>query len=166
MECIEECAGLGLRVCAQSDVVSLQHSIINHVEYTLARSRYRFDDFEAYQATALSIRDRLIESWNDTQVTEALWHFQGSGIPVRFPSNLYMAQTPTNLGLTARGMVRSTKLAMVACTRVVVCALLQAASPHCVHFPSTGTARRRLPPSKPTEVFCGDFPQSSNISHL
>ena len=27
----------------------------------------RFDNQEAYQATALSLRDRLIESWNDTQ---------------------------------------------------------------------------------------------------
>jgi len=52
----------------KNDVPSLQESIINHVEYTLARSRYRFDDFEAYQATSLSVRDRLIESWNDTQV--------------------------------------------------------------------------------------------------
>jgi hypothetical protein len=53
----------------KNDVPSLQESIINHVEYTLARSRYRFDDFEAYQATSLSVRDRLIESWNDTQVS-------------------------------------------------------------------------------------------------
>ena len=37
------------------------------VEYTLARSRYKFDDLEAYMATAYSVRDRLIESWNDTQ---------------------------------------------------------------------------------------------------
>lgn len=37
------------------------------MEYTLARSRYKFDDFEAYQACAYSLRDRLIESWNDTQ---------------------------------------------------------------------------------------------------
>lgn len=37
------------------------------VEYTLARSRYKFDDLEAYMATAYSVRDRLIEEWNDTQ---------------------------------------------------------------------------------------------------
>lgn len=37
------------------------------VEYTLARSRYIFDEQEAYMATAYSVRDRLIESWNDTQ---------------------------------------------------------------------------------------------------
>lgn len=33
----------------------------------MARSRWRFNDFEAYMATAYSLRDRLIESWNDTQ---------------------------------------------------------------------------------------------------
>lgn len=37
------------------------------VEYTMARSRYKFDDLEAYMATAYSVRDRLIEEWNDTQ---------------------------------------------------------------------------------------------------
>ncbi len=48
-------------------VLSIQQAIINHVEYTLARSRYKFDDLEAYMATSYSVRDRLIESWNDTQ---------------------------------------------------------------------------------------------------
>jgi len=33
----------------KNDVLSVQNSIVNHVEYTLGRSRYRFDDFEAYQ---------------------------------------------------------------------------------------------------------------------
>ena len=40
---------------------------MSHVEYTLARNRYGFDTLEAYQATAFSLRDRLIQSWNDTQ---------------------------------------------------------------------------------------------------
>jgi starch phosphorylase len=48
-------------------VLSIQQSIVNHVEYTLARSRFKFDDTEAYLATAHSLRDRLIEVWNDTQ---------------------------------------------------------------------------------------------------
>ncbi|GAQ88375.1 glycogen phosphorylase [Klebsormidium nitens] len=51
----------------KNDVLSIQQSIMDHVEYTVARSRYRFDDWEAYQAVAYSVRDRLIESWNDTQ---------------------------------------------------------------------------------------------------
>ena len=49
-----------------SDVHSIKKSIANHVEYTLASSRFDFDDFKAYLATAHSVRDRLIESWNDT----------------------------------------------------------------------------------------------------
>jgi len=49
------------------DVLAIQKQIISHVEYTLARTRYNFDSFGAYQATAYAVRDRLIESWNDTQ---------------------------------------------------------------------------------------------------
>eukprot|EP00850_Spirogloea_muscicola_P022180 SM000281S10748 [mRNA] locus=s281:23326:29383:+ [translate_table: standard] len=51
----------------RNDVLSVQEAIVNHVEYTLARSRYNFDSYEAYQAVAHSVRDRLIESWNDTE---------------------------------------------------------------------------------------------------
>ena len=50
-----------------SDERSIQRSIVNHVEYTLARTRFNFDDFGAYQAASYSVRDRLIEAWNDTQ---------------------------------------------------------------------------------------------------
>ncbi|RVW95820.1 Glycogen phosphorylase 1 [Vitis vinifera] len=50
-----------------NDPVSLQKDILDHVEYTVARSRFSFDDFEAYQALAHSVRDRLIERWHDTQ---------------------------------------------------------------------------------------------------
>lgn len=46
---------------------SIQRSIVNHVEYTLARTRFNFDNMGAYQATAYSVRDRLLEAWNDTQ---------------------------------------------------------------------------------------------------
>jgi len=48
------------------DVESIERYIVNHIEYSLARTRYNFDMFAAYQGTALSVRDRLIESWNDT----------------------------------------------------------------------------------------------------
>ena len=51
----------------QNDVKSITESIVSHVEYTLARNRYSFNTLEAYQATAFSLRDRLIQSWNDTQ---------------------------------------------------------------------------------------------------
>ena len=50
-----------------SDVKSIQRQIANHVEYTLARTRFNFDNFGAYQAAAYAVRDRLLESWNDTQ---------------------------------------------------------------------------------------------------
>eukprot|EP00268_Persea_americana_P030906 TRINITY_DN2999_c1_g1_i2.p1 TRINITY_DN2999_c1_g1~~TRINITY_DN2999_c1_g1_i2.p1 ORF type:complete len:966 (-),score=177.85 TRINITY_DN2999_c1_g1_i2:2406-5303(-) len=51
----------------RNDPVSLQKDILDHVEFTVARSRFNFDDFEAYQALSHSIRDRLIERWHDTQ---------------------------------------------------------------------------------------------------
>lgn len=49
-----------------SDKRQIQRAIVNHVEYTLARTRFQFDNFGAYQAASLSVRDRLIEAWNDT----------------------------------------------------------------------------------------------------
>ncbi|KAL5576687.1 hypothetical protein UlMin_018386 [Ulmus minor] len=52
----------------KNDPISLQKDILNHVEYTVARSRFNFDDFEAYQALSHSVRDRLIERWHDTQI--------------------------------------------------------------------------------------------------
>ncbi|KAL7089025.1 hypothetical protein ACP275_13G163300 [Erythranthe tilingii] len=50
----------------KNDPMSLQKDIIHHVEFTVARSRFSFDDFEAYQALSHSVRDRLIERWHDT----------------------------------------------------------------------------------------------------
>ncbi|KAL4205091.1 hypothetical protein AMTRI_Chr01g135480 [Amborella trichopoda] len=50
----------------KNDSVSLQKAILDHVEFTVARSRFSFDDFEAYQALSHSVRDRLIERWHDT----------------------------------------------------------------------------------------------------
>jgi starch phosphorylase len=49
------------------DQETIQKSIVNHCEYTLARTRFTFDKKTAYMAAAYSLRDRLIESWNDTQ---------------------------------------------------------------------------------------------------
>ena len=46
----------------------MEQSIVQHVEYTLACSRTSFDNQEAYLATGYSLRDRLIEAWNDTNV--------------------------------------------------------------------------------------------------
>jgi starch phosphorylase len=51
----------------ENDVLTIQQDIASHVEYTLARTRQDFGNFECYQATSYSLRDRLIELWNDTQ---------------------------------------------------------------------------------------------------
>jgi glycogen phosphorylase len=40
---------------------------VHHVEHTLACDRYNFDDRSAYKATALSVRDYLVESLRDTK---------------------------------------------------------------------------------------------------
>lgn len=50
----------------RADLHTIQRSIVNHVEYTLACTRFSFDISKAYRAAAFSVRDRLIESWNDT----------------------------------------------------------------------------------------------------
>ncbi|GMI91562.1 alpha-glucan phosphorylase 2, Arabidopsis thaliana alpha-glucan phosphorylase 2 [Hibiscus trionum] len=55
-------------VFLENDPLSLQKDILDHVEFTVAKSRFNFDDFEAYQALAHSVRDRLIERWHDTQI--------------------------------------------------------------------------------------------------
>eukprot|EP01133_Synstelium_polycarpum_P011498 gene11498-13412_t len=51
----------------KTDEDSIQKGILDHVEYTLARTKYNFDSFSAYQGSAYSVRDRLIERWNETQ---------------------------------------------------------------------------------------------------
>jgi len=49
------------------DIQTIQANIVNHVEYTLARTRFDFDTNLCYKATALTVKDRLLEAWNDTQ---------------------------------------------------------------------------------------------------
>jgi len=45
---------------------SVQTSFVNHLEYTIARSRFTFDSYSSYLAVSYSVRDRLIELFNDT----------------------------------------------------------------------------------------------------
>jgi len=52
-------------------VPSITKSIVNHVQTSLARQAYNVDNFGAYQAVALSVRDDLIVSW--------LWMYLLSG---------------------------------------------------------------------------------------
>lgn len=48
------------------EVPTIRCSIVNHVEYTLAKTRFDFKMLHCYQAVAHSVRDRLVESFNDT----------------------------------------------------------------------------------------------------
>ncbi|GBG89525.1 hypothetical protein CBR_g49315 [Chara braunii] len=57
-----------MEIRIRNDVLSVEESIVNHVERTVAGNRYDFDTTEAYHAVAHSVRDRLIESWTDTEV--------------------------------------------------------------------------------------------------
>ena len=51
-----------------NDVKSIQLSIVNHVEFSLARTRFDFKSYHCYAAVSHALRDRLIESFNDTQL--------------------------------------------------------------------------------------------------
>jgi len=55
-----------MSVYLEPDIPTIQRQISDHMEYTLARDRTSFDAFSTYQATAYSVRDRLIQYWNDT----------------------------------------------------------------------------------------------------
>ena len=50
------------------DKLSVQKSIVQHIEYTLSRTRFDVNSQYLFQGTALSVRDRLLEQWNDTQI--------------------------------------------------------------------------------------------------
>lgn len=50
------------------DYKTIQKSIVTHVEYTLAMTRFDFSNFGCAQATAYSLRDRTVESWNDSNL--------------------------------------------------------------------------------------------------
>ena len=56
------------------DVKSIERSFVRHAEYTLAQVRTSLTQQGAYQALSLSVRDRLIERWKDTQL-----YFQEKG---------------------------------------------------------------------------------------
>ncbi|KAK4527130.1 hypothetical protein GAYE_SCF35G5052 [Galdieria yellowstonensis] len=56
-----------LKLYSPNDIRSIQEAIVKHAEYSLARNRYSIDDYVACEAAALALRDRLLESWNDTQ---------------------------------------------------------------------------------------------------
>ncbi len=51
------------------DKEGIIQSLANHLEYSLCKNRYTYKDYDIYDSLALSIRDRLLEYWNDTQQT-------------------------------------------------------------------------------------------------
>lgn len=50
----------------KDDVQGTANTVVRHVTTTLARQAINLDDLAAYQATALSVKDRLIKRWNET----------------------------------------------------------------------------------------------------
>mgnify|MGYP001176947034 CR=1 FL=1 len=53
----------------KNDVQSLQRSFADHLEYSQAKNRFIATSHDLYQCMAYSIRDRLMERWNDTMNT-------------------------------------------------------------------------------------------------
>lgn len=51
-----------------NDEKTLMDNIVQHLEYTLAKTRFSLDQKHCFLAAALSMRDRLIEVWNDAQI--------------------------------------------------------------------------------------------------
>jgi len=51
-----------------NDIDTIQNNVVKHLEYTLAKNKFTFDKKDCYLAAGYSIRDRLIESFNDTQM--------------------------------------------------------------------------------------------------
>lgn len=52
-----------------TDIKSLQISFVNHLEYSLAKDEYSATKRDFFKSLALSVRDRLIERWIETQQT-------------------------------------------------------------------------------------------------
>ncbi len=47
----------------------LKQSILKHLRYTRVKDRHNANPFDYYYSLALAIRDRVIDSWADTQTT-------------------------------------------------------------------------------------------------
>ncbi len=52
-----------------TDVRSLEVSFVNHLEFSLAKDEYSATRLDAFKSLALTVRDRLIERWIETQQT-------------------------------------------------------------------------------------------------
>jgi starch phosphorylase len=52
-----------------TDLESLKHSFVDHLEYSLAKDDYSATQLDRFKAVALTVRDRMIERWIETQQT-------------------------------------------------------------------------------------------------
>ena len=50
------------------DKLNIQKSIVKHIEYTLSKTRFDVNSQYFFFFFSLSVRDRLLEQWNDTQL--------------------------------------------------------------------------------------------------
>jgi len=50
-----------------NDTEAIEESVVRHVEYTLAQTRPNLTPYWYFKACSLSVRDRLLERWKDTQ---------------------------------------------------------------------------------------------------
>ena len=77
---------------SSTDAPEIAQSIVHHVQTSLARAPYNIDDFGAYQAAALSVRDNLIVSYDlfgcGSHASSALMHDNWHLLcrPILFPS--------------------------------------------------------------------------------
>ena len=51
------------------DSEGLIHSMAHYLKFSQCKNRYTAEDFDVYRSLATSLRDRLVEFWNDTQQT-------------------------------------------------------------------------------------------------
>src|ERR1043165_4478692 len=58
-----------VREAAPNEAAALLHSFTNHLLYSLAKDQYSATALDRYEALALTVRDRLIERWIETQQT-------------------------------------------------------------------------------------------------
>ncbi len=53
----------------RTDIESLEVSFVNHLEFSLAKDEYSATNLDFFKSLALTIRDRLIQKWIETQQT-------------------------------------------------------------------------------------------------
>ena len=84
-----------------TDIKSLQISFVNHLEYSLAKDEYSATQRDFFKSLALTVRDRLIERWIETQQT---YYRAGAKriyyLSMEFLLGRLLGDAISNLGLT------------------------------------------------------------------